>query len=118
MNLRWVALLGVLAVPYSATAAPELTMRSEHPGEGIAAGNLSGLAWCGDALWAVSDREDNVLYRLDASDTGWQAEAERFELPPVPNTGLSWGVRMRSEFTGMLRGGEMAFEGLSCDGLG
>ena len=118
MNARWVALLVALAVPCSATAAPELTMVSEHPVEGIAAGNLSGLAWCGDALWAVSDREDNVLYRLDASDTVWQAEAERFELPPVPSTGLSWGVRMRSAFTGMLRGGEMDFEGLSCDSLG
>ena len=76
------ALLVALAVPFSAAAAPELTMVSEHPVEGIAAGNLSGLAWCGDALWAVSDREDNVLYRLDASDTVWRAEAERFELPP------------------------------------
>ena len=103
MNARWIALLVALAAPFSVTAASELTMVSEHPVEGIAAGNLSGLAWCGDALWAVSDREDNVLYRLDVSDTVWQAEAERFELPPVPSTGLSWGVRMRSAFTGMVR---------------
>ncbi|WP_407292859.1 esterase-like activity of phytase family protein [Stutzerimonas zhaodongensis] len=118
MNVRWVALLAALAAPVWAAEAPELKLVSEHPVEGITAGNLSGLAWCGDALYAVSDREDNVLYRLDASETVWRAEAERFELPPIPNTGLSWGVRMRSIITGMLRGGEMDFEGLSCDSLG
>lgn len=118
MNARWVALLAMLVAPLWAAEPPELSLISEHPVEGIAAGNLSGLAWCGDALYAVSDREDSVLYRLDASETVWRAEAERFELPPVPNTGLSWGVRMRSALTGMLRGGEMDFEGLSCDSLG
>lgn len=118
MNLRWAALMAVLSAPAWAAEPVELTLVTEHPVDGIAAGNLSGLAWCGDALWAVSDREDNLLYRLDAIDTVWRAEAERFDLPPVPNTGLSWGVRMRSAFTGMLRGGEMDFEGLSCDSLG
>lgn len=118
MNLRWVALIAALAAPAWAADMPELALVSEHPVEGIAKGNLSGMAWCGDALWAVSDREDNVLYRLDASDTVWQAEAERFELPPVPNTGLSWGVRMRAVVVGLVRGGEMDFEGLSCDSLG
>lgn len=119
MNARWIALLLALATPvWAAGAGVELELVSEHPIEGIAQGNLSGIAWCGDALWAVSDREDNVLYRLDASETVWQAEAERFELPPVPNTGLSWGVRMRSVVAGLFRGGEMDFEGLSCDSLG
>lgn len=119
MKGRWIALLFALAAPaWAAEGAAELALVSEHPVEGIAQGNLSGLAWCGDALWAVSDREDNVLYRLDASDTVWKAEAERFELPPVPNTGLSWGVRVRTVVFGMLRGGEMDFEGLSCDSLG
>lgn len=119
MNKRWIALLFALTTPaWAVAAAPELSLISEHPVEGIAQGNLSGLAWCGDGLWAVSDREDNVLYRLDASDTVWRAEAERFELPPVPNTGLSWGVRTRAAFVGLLRGGEMDFEGLSCDRLG
>lgn len=118
MNIRWFALLAALTVPAWAADMPDLNLVSEHPVEGIAKGNLSGLAWCGDALWAVSDREDNVLYRLDASDTVWKAEAERFELPPVPNTGLSWGVRMRAVVVGLVRGGEMDFEGLSCDSLG
>lgn len=119
MNARWIALLLLLTTPvWAAGEGVELEMVSEHPIEGIAQGNLSGIAWCGDALWAVSDREDNVLYRLDASETVWQAEAERFELPPVPNTGLSWGVRMRSAVVGLFRGGEMDFEGLSCDSLG
>lgn len=113
------ALLWALVAPaWAADGVPELQLVSEHPVEGIAQGNLSGLAWCGDALWAVSDREDNVLYRLDASDTVWRAEAEHFDLPPVPRTGLPWGVRVRTVVTGLVRGGEMDFEGLSCDSLG
>jgi len=119
LNARWVALVAALAAPaWGAQDVAELALESEHPVEGIAQGNLSGLAWCGDGLWAVSDREDDRLYRLDASETVWQAEAEQFELPPVPNTGLSWGVRMRAAITGLVRGGEMDFEGLSCDSLG
>jgi hypothetical protein len=119
LNCRWVALLLALAAPvWAAEGVAELELLSEHPVEGIDQGNLSGLAWCGDGLWAVSDRADDVLYRLDASDTAWRAEVEQFELPPVPNTGLSWGVRMRAAVAGMMRGGEMDFEGLSCDSLG
>jgi len=118
LRLRWVALLAALAAPVWAAEVPELALVSEHPVEGIAQGNLSGLAWCGDALYAVSDREDNALYRIDITEGVWRAEAEHFELPPVPNTGLSWGVRMRSVLVGMARGGEMDFEGLSCDSLG
>lgn len=118
MRLRWAALLAALAAPVWAAEVPELALVSEHPVEGIAQGNLSGLAWCGDALYAVSDREDNALYRIDITEGVWRAEAEHFELPPVPNTGLSWGVRMRSVLVGMARGGEMDFEGLSCDSLG
>lgn len=119
MNRCWLLLLLTLVAPaWAAQDLAELELVSEHPIEGIERGNLSGLAWCGDALWAVSDREDDALYRLDASDTVWRAEAERFDLPPVPNTGLSWGVRIRAAITGLVRGGEMDFEGLSCDSLG
>lgn len=119
MNSRWIALLFAVAVPaWAAESVPELTLVSEHPVDGIDQGNLSGLAWCGDALWAVSDREDDQLYRLDISEPVWRAESERFELPLVPNTGLSWGMRVRTAVTGMVRGGKMDFEGLSCDSLG
>ncbi|WP_312341496.1 esterase-like activity of phytase family protein [Stutzerimonas nitrititolerans] len=114
-------LLSLLSGAAWAQEAPptrELELLSEHPVEGMAAGNLSGLAWCGDALWAVSDREDDRLYRLDASDSVWRGEAEHFDVPPAPNTGLPWGVRVRSAITGLVRGGEMDFEGLSCDSLG
>ncbi|HBX56801.1 esterase-like activity of phytase family protein [Pseudomonas sp. UBA2684] len=114
------AALLLLATP--ALAEPpvldELKLLSEHPIEGIARGNLSGLAWCGDALWAVSDREDDRLYRLDASQTVWQAEAELFVAPPVPVTPLPWGLRMRSWAASLVRGGDLDFEGLSCDALG
>ena len=33
-------------------------------------GNLSGLAWRGGALWTVSDRDDDRLYRLQPSAEG------------------------------------------------
>jgi len=84
----------------------------------MSGGNLSGMAWCGDALWAVSDREDDVLYRLDTSVSPWQAEPERFEAGPPPNSGLPWGMRMRAWLSGHVRGGHLDFEGLSCDALG
>ena len=72
---RWLALLCLLAAP--AWAQPvqppvHLQLTSEHPVQGMTNGNLSGLAWCGDALWAVSDRDDNRLYRLDASQPGYK----------------------------------------------
>lgn len=122
MIRSWAALLLALAVPAGAAQIPELELRSEYVVEGMSSGNLSGLAWCGDGLWAVSDREDDLLYRLvlpDAEgDNTLRAQPERFELPPVPESGLPWGVRMRTAVVGALRGGHMDFEGLSCDSLG
>lgn len=116
-----VVLLGLLSGvtwAQSAQEVPELELVSEHPIEGMHSGNLSGMAWCGDALWAVSDRDDGRLYRLDARETVWQGEAERFNAPSAPDTGLPWGMRMRTAFMGLVRGGQMDFEGLSCDSLG
>ncbi|WP_423228016.1 esterase-like activity of phytase family protein [Phytopseudomonas dryadis] len=114
------ALLLAVATPLLAETPPleELRLGSEHPVDGMAAGNLSGLAWCGDALWAVSDREDDRLYRLDTSADVWQAEAEHFLAPPAPVMPLPWGLRMRAWMAGLVRGGHLDFEGLSCDALG
>ncbi|KGK83202.1 DNA topoisomerase IV subunit B [Stutzerimonas degradans] len=112
-------LLGLLGAAVPASAAPvELPLVSEHVVAGMSGGNLSGLAWCGDALWAVSDRDDDRLYRLSGGAGEWQAEAERFDLPTPPASGLPWGMRMRTWVSGQLRGGQMDFEGLSCDSLG
>jgi hypothetical protein len=117
-----IALAGLLMAlgeqGWTADASPDLALVSEHPVDGIDAGNLSGLAWCGDALWAISDRDDGVLYRLDASEAAWRAEAEPFMAPRPPDTGLSWGTRVRAHITGLVRGGKLDFEGLSCDRLG
>ena len=114
------ALLLVLATPALAVpqAPEELMLLGEHPIDGMPGGNLSGLAWCGDALWAVSDREDDRLYRLAGGEGAWQAEAERFVAPAAPRTPLPWGLRMRTWLAGLVRGGELDFEGLSCDALG
>lgn len=96
----------------------ELQLLEERPVEGIAGGNLSGLTWCDGALWAVSDREDDRLYRLQVRDGLWQAEAETFSAPPPPPMPLPWGLRIRSWLTGQVRGGGLDFEGLSCDERG
>lgn len=102
----------------SAAALEELELLNEQPVVGISGGNLSGLAWCDGALWVVSDRDDQQLYRLQSSDSQWQATAEPFIAPPAPNVALPWGLRARSWGAGLVRGGELDFEGLSCDAAG
>lgn len=102
----------------SAAALEELKLLGEQPVEGIAAGNLSGLAWCDGALWAVSDRDDQQLYRLASDESQWLATAETFVAPPAPDVRLPWGLRMRNWAAGLVRGGELDFEGISCDAAG
>jgi hypothetical protein len=115
---RWLAALLLVATPVLGDAVEELKLLAEHPVEGVRGGNLSGLTWCGDAFWAVSDRDDDRLYRLQPGESAWQAEAETLLAPPPPDSGLPWGQRMRSWVMGMVRGGELDFEGLSCDAMG
>lgn len=114
--------LAALPVMADEPAWAELALQTEHPIEGMAGGNLSGLAWCQDALWAVSDREDDRLYRLQAGDNAesnvWQAEAELFMAPPPPDMRMPLGLRMRTWMAGIVRGGQLDFEGLSCDAAG
>lgn len=112
------ALLSLLGVPALAETWPELAMQSEHPVEGMRGGNLSGLALCNGELWTVSDRDDDLLYRLDTTQTVWQAEGIRLEVPPVPDSGLPWGLRSSNWAMSYVRGGELDFEGISCDAAG
>jgi hypothetical protein len=102
-----------------AESAPELTLLSEHAVEGMRGGNLSGLALCGNEMWAVSDRDDDQIYRLKPSDVPvWQAETVAVQAPTVPDTDLPWGLRSRTWAASFLRGGELDFEGISCDSAG
>ena len=115
------ALLGLLwlgAAPVMAETWPELALQSEHPVEGMRGGNLSGLAVCAGELWAVSDRDDDQIYRLDTREPLWHAEALAIDVPPPPESGLPWGVRMMGKAISPLRGGELDFEGISCDEAG
>ena len=115
------ALLGLLwlgAAPVMATTWPELVMQSEHPVEGMRGGNLSGLALCSGEMWAVSDRDDDQIYRLDQRYPEWSAEALNIDVPTPPESGLPWGVRMMGKAISPLRGGELDFEGISCDDAG
>lgn len=104
---------------YAADAPPvELKLLAEYPVDGLPSGNLSGLAHCAGELLAVSDRDDDQLYRLEPQANAWQAVAESFDAPPPPPNVLPWGLRMRTWFAGLVRGGELDFEGLSCDSTG
>jgi len=101
-----------------AEPAPELRLLSEHAIDGMRGGNLSGLAQCGKDLWTVSDRDDDQIYRLDTRDTVWQAETVGIGVPPVPDNGLPWGLRARAWAAAFVRGGDLDFEGISCDSAG
>lgn len=116
----WLAVaLWTTAVAAAEPEPEQLRLVSEHAVEGMLGGNLSGLAQCGDALLAVSDREDDRLYRLLVSAEGvWQAEAESFLVPPAPTSGLAWGMRVRNQVVGLARGGALDFEALACDAVG
>ncbi|PAV73374.1 hypothetical protein WR25_26603 [Diploscapter pachys] len=81
-------------------------------------GNLSGLAWCRGALWAVSDRDDDRIYRLDQEGATWQAQPLTFTPPAAPDTGLPWGLKSRNWAASYIRGGELDFEGITCDQAG
>ena len=118
MRSALMALLCVAAAPVMADTWPELVLQSEHPVEGMRGANLSGLALCLGELWAVSDRDDDQIYRLDQHSPEWHAEALHIDVPPPPESGLPWGVRMMSKAVSPLRGGELDFEGISCDEAG
>lgn len=99
--------------------AGELKLVEEHAVEGIK--DLSGLTYCEDQWWAVSDRVDDQLFRLRPSNEAgqpWQAEAESFEAPPAPPSSLPWGLRTRIASLSVLRGGSLDFEGIACDAQG
>ncbi len=111
-------LSGLAATQAVAAPVAELKLVSEHPVDGMRGGNLSSLALCGDALWAVSDRDDDQIYRLDISAPTWQAETVKLDVPPVPDSGLPWGLRSRTKAASLIRGGDLDFEGISCDAAG
>lgn len=116
-----VATLGVAAGSAASLLAlpAELQLQTLWPVDGMAGGNLSGLARCPDGRWwAVSDRRDTQLYQLEAGDGLWRARAEPFAAPPAPPSGLPWGLRAGSRLAGTLRGGVLDFEGLACDAAG
>ncbi|WP_416771502.1 esterase-like activity of phytase family protein [Pseudomonas sp. RHF3.3-3] len=118
MRRALAALLLLVAWPALADSVPELKLLSEHPVEGMRGGNLSGLALCGRELWTISDRDDDLLYRLDTSSRVWKAEGTHLEVPSVPDSGLPWGLRLKTWAASFIRGGELDFEGLSCDDAG
>jgi hypothetical protein len=111
-------LLSALPLCALAQPVPELSLVAEHAVQGMPRGNLSGLASCNGELWAVSDRDDQVIYRMDTSAPLWQAQPYSFVAPLVPVTDLPWGLRSRTWAASLLRGGDLDFEGISCDAKG
>ena len=118
MRRAFLALLMLGTTPLMAETWPELVLASEHPVEGMRGGNLSGLAMCQGEVWAVSDRDDDQIYRLDTRYPEWLAEAVKIHLPRPPQSGLPWGVRMMGKAISPLRGGDLDFEGITCDAAG
>ncbi|KPG95185.1 DNA topoisomerase IV [Pseudomonas sp. RIT-PI-q] len=120
MRVGFALACALLLTPVAAFAepAPELRLLSEHPVDGMRGGNLSGLAQCGKDLWTVSDRDDDQIYRLDTRDTVWQAETVGIGVPAVPDSGLPWGLRSRAWAASFVRGGDLDFEGITCDSAG
>lgn len=117
--LALLALLLGSALARAAAPLEELALQAVQPVDGMLAGNLSGLARCADGrFWAVSDREDARLYRLEPGDGRWQAQGEDFAAPPPPPSALPWGLRAGNQLLSPLRGGALDFEGLSCDAAG
>ena len=119
MRRLWLA-LGLLAGGAHAepAALEELQLQAEYPVSEMTGGNLSGLAQCGEALWALSDRDDATLYQLHREDGLLRAEGEPFVAPEPPDSALPWGLRMRNWAASLVRGGKLDFEGLSCDAQG
>lgn len=111
-------LSSLAATQVAAAPAAELKLVSEHPVDGMRGGNLSGLALCGNELWTVSDRDDDQIYRLDISAPTWKAETVKIDVPPVPESGLPWGLRSRTKAASFIRGGDLDFEGITCDAVG
>jgi len=114
----WLAALLLIAFPVFAEPLTELKMLSEHAVDGMLGGNLSGLAVCNGELWTVSDRDDAVLYKLETSAPVWKAEANAIVLPPVPKSGLPLTLRSMAKAASLVRGGDLDFEGLTCDAAG
>jgi len=110
--------LALVALPSLAGNWPELKLTSEHPIDGMRGGNLSGLALCRGALWGVSDRDDDRIYRLDQQSGVWRAQPLTFTPPPVPDSGLPWGLKSRNWAVSYVRGGELDYEGITCDQAG
>ena len=108
----------LLSTAALADPLPELRLVSGHAVDGMHGGNLSGLAQCGSELWTVSDRDDDQIYRLDTRQDTWQAEAVRIDVPVVPASGLPWSLSSRSWAASFVRGGDLDFEGITCDSAG
>ena len=117
MTRSWLAALLLLAAPAFGAPSEALKLVSEHPVDGMVGGNLSGLAVCNGRLWTVSDRDDNVLYRLDTAQTVWVAEPHSFDAPE-PQSVLPLNLRSLANMSSVVRGGSLDFEGVSCDAAG
>ncbi|WP_024644770.1 esterase-like activity of phytase family protein [Pseudomonas syringae] len=111
------AVLASAGMPVLAAPIEGLKLQSEHPVDGMVGGNLSGLAMCNGRLWTVSDRDDNLLYSLDVSENTWKAEPHVIEAP-APQSYLPLKLRSMAGLSAVVRGGNLDFEGVSCDAAG
>ena len=62
---------------------------------------------------------------MTIGSTGWiparrsgRPKRWRIDVPPVPDSGVRWGLSSRNWAASLVRGGDLDFEGISCDGAG
>ncbi len=111
-------IVALLTSPALAAPLEQLKLDSEHPVDGMVGGNLSGLAVCSGRLWTVSDRDDELIYRLDTTQTVWQAEPQAIAVPSAPESDLPVNLRSMASLSSIVRGGSLDYEGISCDAAG
>lgn len=89
-----------------------LRLLSEKPVDGMNLGNLSGIAKCHQRWWAISDKDDRHLYRLNE-------QADRFiasivPLPHIPTLKQT----LKQKILSLLLANHLDFEDISCDQAG
>lgn len=94
------------------TQQEDLQLLSEKPVQQMPLGNLSGLSYCQNKWWTISDKDDRHLYQL--KELGNSFEALPVSLPPISNdlvaNKIGWKKLIMAKISSSLD-----FEGLACD---
>lgn len=111
--------LAVLLIGNLAKAAiPELHLLQEYIVDGVEEGNLSGLSYCQQQFFTVSDRVDDKIYQLHFDPESSVVSAVAVALSIQNEVQRALPVTAREMAIGYWRRGLYDFEGISCDAQG